>query len=274
MPILLAHLPLAGMRIALGISYDGSGFEGWQSQPSGNTVQDRLEAALGRIAQAPVRISAAGRTDAGVHALGQVAHFDTDAARPDSAWVRGTNASLADAIAVQWAVPVADGFHARYSALARRYVYVLYNHPVRPSLWAAKAGWFHAPLEPEPMQAAARALIGRHDFSAFRSSECQAKTPVRTITALSIRRSGPYVLFDIAADAFLHHMVRNIVGCLVYVGSGRQLPEWLPAVLQSRDRRNAAPTFPASGLYLVEVAYESRWRLPGFPSMMPFLPGH
>ncbi|OFZ72728.1 MAG: tRNA pseudouridine(38-40) synthase TruA [Betaproteobacteria bacterium RBG_16_64_9] len=260
------------MRIALGIAYDGTGFNGWQSQPSGNTVQDRLEAALGEIAQSPVRIAGAGRTDAGVHAVGQVAHFDTDAVRPDTAWVRGTNAHLPEAIAVQWAMPVAADFDARYSARARRYVYLLYGHPVRPSVAAGKTGWFHAPLEPVPMREASQALLGRHDFSAFRSSECQAKTPVRTLSALGIRTVGPYVMFDMTADAFLHHMVRNIVGCLVYVGSGRQRPEWLHEVLQSRDRRNAAPTMSASGLYLVQVRYESRWSLPGFPSMIPFLP--
>jgi tRNA pseudouridine38-40 synthase len=260
------------MRIALGITYDGSSFDGWQSQPSGNTVQDRLEAALREIAQSSVRVTAAGRTDAGVHALGQVAHFDTDAQRPDTAWVRGTNSHLPPAIAVQWAAPVTESFNARYSALARRYVYLLYNHPVRPSLAAGKAGWFHAPLEQAPMRQAAQVLVGRHDFSAFRSSQCQAKTPVRTVSDLSIRAAGPYVLFEITADAYLQHMVRNIVGCLVYVGSGRQKPEWVDEVLKSRDRRNAAPTISPSGLYLAQVRYESRWRLPGFPSMIPFLP--
>jgi tRNA pseudouridine38-40 synthase len=259
------------MRIALGISYDGAAFEGWQSQPSGNTVQDRLEAALAQIAGAPVRIAGAGRTDAKVHAVGQVAHFDTLAVRPDSAWVRGTNAHLPDTIAVQWAMPVEADFHARYSAIGRRYVYLLYNQPVRPSLMTRQTGWFHAPLELEAMRSAAQSLLGIHDFSSFRASECQAKTPVRNVMALSIRSLPPYVVIDISADAFLHHMVRNIVGSLVHVGSGRQPPDWLGELLASRNRSRAAPTAPASGLYLIEVRYESRWRLPAFPRIMPFL---
>jgi tRNA pseudouridine38-40 synthase len=259
------------VRIAIGISYDGSGFSGWQSQASGDTVQDSLEEALGKIAAAPVRVTGAGRTDAGVHALAQVAHFDTEAGRPDSAWVRGANANLPAAIAVQWATAVSGEFHARYSALSRRYSYVLYNHPVRPALLASGAGWFHAPLELEPMREAAGGLVGRHDFSSFRSSECQAKTPVRTLSGISIRACGRYFLFDFTADAFLHHMVRNIVGSLVYVGSGKHPPAWLVEVLESRDRSRAAPTFAAGGLYLAEIAYDPRWRLPVFPRIMPFL---
>lgn len=260
------------MRIALGLSYDGAPFHGWQSQPSGNTVQDRLERALEAVAGAPVRVRGAGRTDTGVHALGQVAHFDSDVVRPLSAWVRGTNAHLPDAIAVHWAQEVSAEFDARFSARARRYTYVLYNDPVRPSVFAGLTGWFHAPLDAALMNDAAQVLVGRHDFSAFRAAECQANTPVRTITSLVVRREGPYVLLDVCADAFLHHMVRNLVGSLVYVGSGRCPAAWLGEVLASRERARAAPTFAASGLYLAEITYESGWSLPAFPRIMPFLP--
>ena len=225
------------MKIAIGAAYDGAGFEGWQSQPSGNTVQDHLEYALGRIAGAPVRIVGAGRTDAGVHSCAQVAHFESDTERPTSAWVRGANAALPAAIAVQWAVAVPQAFHARYSATARRYRYVLYSHPVRPSLAASRCGWYHAPLDLESMRRAATTLVGEHDFSAFRSSQCQAKTPVRTMLSIEISRRGSYLIFDFSANAFLHHMVRNMVGSLVYVGAGKHSPEWIEDVLTSRGRR-------------------------------------
>jgi len=257
------------MRIAIGVSYDGSAFEGWQSQPSGRTVQDHLERALGSIACQPVRLVAAGRTDAGVHALGQVAHFDTEAERPDQAWVRGANAALPAAIAVQWAVRVPEAFSARYAATARTYRYLLYCHPVRPAVLAGRVGSFHLPLALEPMQAAGRRLLGRHDFSAFRSAECQAKSPVRELRRLGVAQRGSYFIFDVTADAFLHHMVRNIVGSLVQVGKGAQPPEWVEAVLASRDRARAAPTFPPDGLYLAEVRYGPEWNLPGFPPIMP-----
>ncbi|MGE5793387.1 MAG: tRNA pseudouridine(38-40) synthase TruA [Bacteroidota bacterium] len=259
------------MRIALGISYDGGPFAGWQSQPAGNTVQDRLEAALTAIAARPVRLTAAGRTDAGVHATGQVAHFDVDVARPGSAWVRGTNANLPAAIAVQWAAEVDGEFHARYSAASRTYVYVLYNHAVRPAVLAGKVGWFHLPLDVERMRRAAQALVGEHDFSAFRSAECQAKTPVRELAGVAIERCGDYVLLELSANAFLHHMVRNVVGCLVQVGKGAAPPEWLAEVLAGRDRRRAAATFGPEGLYLTRVSYPARWKLPAFPPMLPFL---
>ena len=258
------------MKIAIGVAYDGARFDGWQSQPSGNTIQDHLERALGGIAAAPVRISGAGRTDAGVHACAQVAHFETQSARPDSAWVRGANAALPAAIAVQWAVPVPDAFHARFSARSRSYRYVLYNHPVRPSLAAGRCGWHHAPLDAEAMRRAAHQLLGRHDFSAFRSSACQAKTPVRLIERADVVRRGSYLLMDFTANAFLHHMVRNIVGCLVQIGSGKHATEWIEALLASRDRRLAAPTISAGGLYLTGVAYGAEWKLPVFSAMMPF----
>ncbi|HSD41864.1 MAG TPA: tRNA pseudouridine(38-40) synthase TruA [Burkholderiales bacterium] len=259
------------MRIALGIAYDGRPFDGWQSQPTGDAVQDRLEAALAEIAGVPVRVTAAGRTDAGVHAIGQVAHFDVATERPESAWMRGTNAHLPEGIAVQWAREVDDEFHARFSAVSRSYTYVLYNHPVRPAVFAGKVGWFHLPLDVAVMRTAAACLAGEHDFSAFRSSECQAKTPVKMLHRMEIRRRGDYVIFELTADAFLHHMVRNLVGCLVHVGKGAQPPDWLKGVLEGRDRARAAPTFPADGLYLTAVAYHERWNLPAFAPMLALL---
>lgn len=248
--------------MVLGVEYNGSGFCGWQTQPAGCAVQDRLEAACSTIAGAPVSTICAGRTDAGVHALGQVVHFNCDVERPLSAWVRGVNALLPPAMAVTWAHPVHDDFHARFSAHSRIYRYVLLNHAVRPGADHGRVGWFHAPLNIAQMRAAAARLVGKHDFSAFRAAECQAKSPIRTMHAISIESSGPYVIFEFCANAFLHHMVRNIVGSLVYIGKGRHEPEWMEAVLLSRDRSQAAPTFDASGLYLARVEYESHWRLP------------
>ena len=258
------------MRFAIGIEYDGSHLHGWQSQTSGDPVQDPLERALASIAGEPVRLAAAGRTDAGVHALAQVAHFDTCAVRPGSAWVRGVNSLLPPAIAVQWAVPVAEDFHARYSAASRTYRYVLYNHSVRPALHSGKVGWFHLPLDPAAMRAAAAYLAGEHDFSAFRSSECQAKSPVRILRSCAIEQRGAHLSFEFTANAFLHHMVRNIVGCLVYVGSGKHPPGWLAEVLTGRDRRQAAPTFPPDGLNLAAVEYAPGWKLPAFSPKVVF----
>jgi len=249
-------------RIALGIEYDGSRFLGWQTQPGGGTVQDALEAALSGIAAAPVGVTCAGRTDRGVHGLGQVVHFDTAAERPDSAWVRGVNAMLPDAIAVLWAQPVAQDFHARYSALSRTYRYLLVNRPVRPALEARYAGWHHAPLAVERMREAAALLLGEHDFSAFRAAECQAKSPVRSLYAIGIERRGERIEFTLRANAWLQHMVRNIIGTLVYVGKGKRPPQWAGTVLDSRDRNLAAPTFGAQGLYLESVEYDARWNLP------------
>jgi tRNA pseudouridine38-40 synthase len=260
------------MKLAIGVSYCGAGLDGWQSQPSGNTVQDRLEAALSEIAGERVALTAAGRTDAGVHAIAQVAHFETSAERPESAWIRGVNSILPAGIAVQWAVPVAEDFNARYSAASRSYRYVLYNHAVRPALLAGRAGWFYRPLDLERMREAAGQIVGEHDFSSFRSSECQAKSPVRVVGSATVGTSGAYVLFDFTANAFLHHMVRNLVGSLVYVGKGKHPPGWIAELIAARDRGRAAPTFAADGLYLSGVRYEARWGLPPFPAMMPFGP--
>ncbi len=260
------------MRIALGIEYDGAPFTGWQTQPDGGTVQDALEAALAAIAGGPVRAVCAGRTDTGVHALAQVVHFDTQVDRPDTAWVNGVNTHLPRAIAVRWAARVTDDFHARFSATARHYEYVLINRPVRPAVWAGRAGWFHLPLDEERMRMAARHLIGEHDFSAFRSAQCQAASPVRSLKSLALRREGEYLRFSLAANGFLHHMVRNIVGCLVYVGKGKYPPEWLAQILAARDRALAAPTFGPEGLYLTGIDYDARWNLPSFHAAPMFPP--
>ena len=250
------------VRIALGIEYDGSRFCGWQTQTAVCGVQDALQRALAVIAGHPVEVVAAGRTDAGVHATLQVVHFDTAAQRPDSAWVRGVNSFLPDSVVVLWAQPVNAGFHARFSAQTRSYRYLLLNHPVRPAIAAGRIGWFHAPLALAPMQAAAQLLVGTHDFSAFRAAECQAKSPIRTLHSLSIKQTGHRFSFDLSANAFLHHMVRNIVGALVYVGKGKYPPEWVGELLAQRDRSRAAPTFAADGLYLNAVRYAPEWGLP------------
>jgi len=250
------------MRLALGIEYDGSRFLGWQTQPGAGTVQDAVQAALSAIAGQEVKATCAGRTDRGVHALGQVIHFDPPVARPESAWVRGVNAVLPDSVAALWVREVNDRFHARFSALSRSYRYVLLNRDIRPALAARHAGWFHRELDVEAMRRAAALLVGEHDFSAFRSSECQAKTPVRRVHQLEIVRRGERIDFTITANAFLHHMVRNIVGTLVYVGKGKYPPSWVIEVLASRERARAAPTFGPEGLYLEAVEYPPEWSLP------------
>jgi tRNA pseudouridine38-40 synthase len=253
-------------RIVLGIQYDGTPWRGWQTQPSGGTVQDVLEEALKKFSLTEIRTTCAGRTDAGVHALEQVVHFDTALDRDLFSWVRGVNAFLPTSIAVRWATEVthdpADEFHARFSATARTYHYVLYNHPVRSPLLSGKAGWTFRPLAVAPMRAAAAHLLGTHDFSAFRAAECQAKSPVRNMHELSVDQYGDVIVFTLRANAFLHHMVRNIVGSLVYVGNGNQSPEWMKEVLESGDRSRAAPTFMPDGLYLGKIDYDEKWRLP------------
>lgn len=257
------------MRIALGIEYDGASFRGWQTQPGGGAVQDALEAALARIAGGKIHVVCAGRTDAGVHATGQVVHFDTPAERPLTAWVRGANTFLPPAVAVRWAQPVGDGFHARFSASARRYRYLLLNRPQRPGVGHGRMGWFHWPLDAERMQQAAALMVGEHDFSAFRAAECQAKTPVRTMREAQVRRLGDLLLFDFEANAFLQHMVRNLVGSLVYIGQGKQPVGWVSELLAAKDRRLAAPTFAADGLYLVGVRYEAHWGIPAMAETPP-----
>ncbi len=220
------------MRYALGVEYDGSGYNGWQSQPDVPNVQDFLQAALSRIAGQVIEINAAGRTDRGVHALEQVIHFDTKTDRPLSAWVRGTNALLPKDIAVLWAHPVSEDFHARFSAQARSYQYVLINRPSRSAVHHAKVGWFHSPLNVNAMREAAQYLLGEHDFSAFRASQCQAKSPTKNLAVLDIQHHGDTFIFNLTANAFLHHMVRNILGCLLYVGKGKYSPQRMAQVIQ------------------------------------------
>ncbi|MDC7704491.1 tRNA pseudouridine(38-40) synthase TruA [Vogesella indigofera] len=250
------------MRVALGVEYDGRAFSGWQTQPGGNTVQDKLNQALSRIAGHPVTTLAAGRTDAGVHALMQVVHFDSDAVRPLNAWVRGVNAHLPPEIAVVWAREVSDEFHARFSAFSRSYRYFLLTHPVRPGLTAGRVGWYHQPLDVAAMRAAAAVLLGRHDFSSFRAAECQAKSPLKDLQQLDISEVDGLLRFDLTADAFLHHMVRNIVGALLYVGRGKLDTAGMAALLAATDRTKAPPTFMPDGLYLTGVGYPAQFDLP------------
>ncbi len=255
------------MRFALAVEYAGYAYCGFQSQASGCGVQDALQRAIGTIAGLPTVVVAAGRTDAGVHAVSQIVHFDTDASRPHGAWVRGVNTHLPDSAAVLWAQPVADDFHARFAASARHYTYLLLNRPERPGLGAGHVGWYHRPLDVDAMRAAAMHLIGIHDFSSFRASECQARTPVKTLSRLAVVRDGSLVRFDFSANAFLHHMIRNIVGTLVQVGAGKQPHDWPGVLLALRDRTRAAPTFPAAGLYFAGADYDARFGLP--PTVRP-----
>ena len=250
------------MRVALGISYNGQPYQGWHSQLSGQTVQDRLEAALARFTTQKTSTLCAGRTDAGVHGLMQVVHFDTAVERSPGAWVRGTNSFLPRDIAIQWACPVPDAFHCRASALSRRYAYILLESQVRPSLEAGRVGWAFRPLALAPMQQAAELLLGEHDFSSFRASACQALSPIKHLQRLAIMRRGAYWRFEFEANAFLHHMIRNLMGCLIAVGQGQYPPAWITQVLQARDRKVAAPTFSPDGLYFLGPRYAPHWGLP------------
>jgi len=259
-------------RVALGVSYRGQAYQGWQSQPGGRTVQDALERALSQFAAKPVRTICAGRTDAGVHGLNQVVHFDAPVEREAFSWVRGTNRYLPSDIALQWCRFVGDDFHARNSALGRRYAYLLLESPVRPALEQGAVGWTFRPLDAQAMRDAAALLIGEHDFSAFRAAECQAKSPVKTLRAIDIERRGAYWRFSFDASAFLHHMVRNIMGCLVAIGSGSRPAQWMGEVLASRSREAAAPTFPPDGLYFVGPYYDPRHGIPEHTAAMDWLP--
>jgi tRNA pseudouridine38-40 synthase len=262
----------SAQRLALGVAYEGRRFHGWQSQPGGQTVQDHLESALSRFADLPVATVCAGRTDTGVHALQQVVHLDAQVQRDLSSWVRGTNRFLPADIAVQWCRDVPAGFHARNSARGRRYRYLLLESAVRPALEAGRCGWVFRPLDGQAMQRAAAHLLGEHDFSAFRAAACQALTPVKTLRQLDITRHGAYWRFDFEASAFLHHMVRNIMGCLVTVGTGAKPADWLAEVLASRSRQAAAPTFAPDGLYFVGPHYDAAYGLPEHTSAMDWMP--
>lgn len=262
------------MRLALGVSYRGAAYQGWQSQPGGQTVQDRLEAALAEFAQQRVTTVCAGRTDAGVHGLNQVVHFDTGVVRQPFAWVRGTNRYLPEDIAVQWCCGVPHDFHARNRARGRRYTYLLLQSPVRPSIEQDLCGWSFRPLDGAAMSQAAQHLLGEHDFSSFRAASCQAPSPVKTLRSLVVQRCGAYWRFDFEADAFLHHMVRNMMGCLVAVGAGRHRPAWIRDVLAERRREAAAPTFPAAGLYFNGPHYDRQLRLPERTAAHDWLPSN
>lgn len=261
------------MRIALGLQYDGSSYSGWQTQPNGNTIQDDLEKAIAAFigeqgAHAlPVSTITAGRTDSGVHALGQVVHFDTQVERDPFSWVRGINSFLPKEIAINWAKPVSDEFSARFSAFERTYIYALHAGPCRAPLVSSRAGYLLLPpqkwFDVKAMQLAAQCLIGEHDFTSFRSSECQSKTPVKTIYSIDIISQEPWLYFRIRGNAFLHHMVRNLVGSFLQIGVGKQVPEWMGQLLTAKDRRLAAPTFMADGLYLAKIAYPEQFEVPG-----------
>lgn len=260
------------MRLALGISYRGGAYLGWQSQTGGRTVQDEVQAALSAFVGSAVTVTSAGRTDAGVHAINQVVHLDSDVDRDAFSWVRGTNRYLPRDIAVQWCRPVASAFHARNHAIGRRYAYLLLESPVRPSIDAGLVGWSFRALDGDAMRAAAAHLVGTHDFSAFRSADCQAASPVKELRSIAIARRGAYWRFDFDASAFLHHMVRNVMGCLLAVGAGRREPGWIAEVLTSRDRSAAAPTFPADGLYFVGPYYDASLGLPEHNPAIDWLP--
>ena len=249
-------------RVALGIEYDGRAYCGWQTQPDQPTVQDRLELALGKFVTHEVATICAGRTDTGVHATGQVVHIDVDCVRPPRSWVRGVNVFLPDDISVRWAAPVDETFHARFGAQSRTYEYWIVNDPVRSPIFHGRTGWVWRPCDGAAMQRASRCLIGTHDFSSFRAAECQAATPVRTVTDISVRRFGKLICISITANAFLQHMVRNIVGTLIYVGVGKQKEAWVKDVLEARSRDVAAPTFDPAGLYLTAVRYPGQYGLP------------
>jgi tRNA pseudouridine38-40 synthase len=250
------------LRIALGIEYDGTAYNGWQRQRTGEGVQARVESALTEVANEEIKVCCAGRTDTGVHAIGQVVHFDTNSERSDRSWVLGANTNLPDDVAVTWAQPVADEFHARFSATARSYRYVIRNCLVRSALERHRAWWVYQTLDAERMHVAAQYLLGKHDFSAFRAAGCQASTAVREITSIAVARDGEKLVIDVTANAFLQHMVRNITGTLVAIGIGDESVASLSAVLASKDRKRGGVAAPPHGLTLIDVAYPDDFELP------------
>ncbi len=260
------------MRIALGIEYNGHGYFGWQKQREVVGVQQHLEEAIAKVANHPVEVTCAGRTDAGVHGTGQVVHFDAQFERRPAAWTLGLNANLPDNIAVRWAHPVSDDFHARFSATARRYRYIIYNHRLRPGILRHGVSHYYHPLNIELMEQAGQALLGENDFTSFRAVQCQSKSPWRNVHHLKVSRFGDYIVVDIKANAFVHHMVRNIVGSLMEVGMGNQPVGWIAELLQAKNRELAGATAKAEGLYLVEVDYPAEFGIPKTPAGPLFLP--
>jgi len=261
------------VRLALGVSYLGTAYQGWQSQASGLTIQDKLEKALAKFADVPrVSTLCAGRTDAGVHGLMQVVHFDTEIQRDTHSWVRGTNRYLPSDIAVQWAQVMHESFHCRASATGRRYIYVVLDSIVRPSLEASRVGWVYRPLSEDAMRQASLHLLGEHDFSSFRASSCQALSPVKTLRQIRISKHGAYWRFEFEGNAFLHHMIRNIMGCMVTIGQGFQAPEWMTEVIESKRRDAASPTFSPNGLYFQGPVYDPKWGLPTTTPPFHWLP--
>jgi tRNA pseudouridine38-40 synthase len=246
----------------MGVEYDGTAYHGWQTQGDVTTVQERLEEALSRVANHSVKVHCAGRTDTGVHGLGQVIHFESDADRRSRNWILGCNVNLPDDININWAQPVSDEFHARFSALSRSYRYIILNRMTRSAIWRNRAVWIHRPLDEERMAKAARVLVGTHDFSSYRALGCQAKSPVRTVTGLSVAREGEQITIDISADGFLHHMVRNIAGVLIAIGVGDRPVGWAQEVLEYRNRTLGGVTAPPQGLYLLRVGYPEQFNLP------------
>ncbi len=258
------------MRIALSIEYDGSEFHGWQAQSGLRTVQQVVETALSRVANEAITVVCAGRTDTGVHAFNQVVHFDSHHVRSMRSWIHGTNAYLPKDACVRWAGQMPDDFHARYSALSRRYQYVIYNSSIRPALYRRQVTWQYRYLDYEVMHQAAQCLIGEHDFTSFRSTECQSNSPIRALHDITVIRRHDIIKIEVTANAFLHHMVRNIVGVLLSVGTGKRPVEWVQSVLQAKDRKQGAETAPAYGLYFAAVHYPSQFEL-AHPIQEPWL---
>ena len=261
------------MRVALGVEYDGSHYCGWQRQKHDTrTVQENLESALSKVANHPVQVICAGRTDTGVHGVGQVVHFDTESDRTDKGWIFGCNTNLPDSISVRWAKPVAEEFHARFTAVSRAYRYVIYNHPIRPALGMQHLTWNFRPLDMALMQAAANVLVGQHDFSSFQAQGCQAKSPIRTIHHIKLQRRGRLIIMDIQANAFLQHMVRNIAGVLMAIGCGKEPLSWAEEVLNHKNRTLGGVTAPPYGLFFMRVGYPPEFDIPDPEPDVPFMP--
>lgn len=253
------------MKIAMRVEYNGVGYSGWQSNPGVTTVQERVEMAISKVANHPVKVICAGRTDTGVHGVGQIIHFETESQRTITSWIMGCNTYLPKDISISWANSVSEDFHARFSAEKRRYRYVIFNRKVRPALLQDRVTWEYRPLDEKRMFEASRHLLGTHDFTSFRDSQCQAHSPVRTVLRLDITRRQEMVLIDIEANAFLHHMVRNVSGVLLAIGRGEKEPDWAKEVLEARDRTVAGVTAASGGLYFMEVSYPEQYGIPALP---------